>query len=330
MKEPMKNVEINSEILNNIKEKKQDHLTDINNLKKDVLKQNSLLNYIDTFENSPLFENITVEKWWLLFDEWSRDDNLYIVKKWLLSVEKYTSTERTDTKQLATLKTGDFLWEASLDKWSNKKEALIKAIEKTEVIAIDAKKDLKKFIEENPTIGYELLKHIITETNKRLLESNKIITTNYEIEKQVKALTSIDRKSIFGLIDKVKWIADVDYILYVEKHQVMENFFTLKYDSRQPNKMLDEVFERKWYFLDLDELFERANISKEDQIVINKLSIWNEIYWYLIFWREKRTFSGSDKKIFTSISNSFVWVLKKFFTDKDDMNKIYISEMKKI
>lgn len=330
MKEQTKNVEINSEVLSRVKEKQSDHLTDMNNLKKDVLKQNTLLNFIDTFEKSPLFETINVEKWQMLFDEWSSDNNLYIIKKWLLSVEKYTTTERTDTKQLATLKTGDFLWEASLDKSSWKKEALIKALENTEVLAIDGKNDLKKFIEENPSIWYELLKHIITETNKRLLESNKIITTNYEIEKHVKALTQIDRKSIFWLIDKVKVIADVDYILYIEKHQVLDNFFTLKYDSRQPNKMLDEVFERKWYFLDLDELFERANICKDDQIIINKLSIGNEIYGYLILWREKRAFSGSDKKIFTSIANSFVWVLKKFFTDKEDMNKVYINEMKKI
>jgi len=62
MKELIKNVEINSEILNNIKEKKQIHLTDMNHLKKEVLRQNSLLHYIETFEKSPFFENIIVEK----------------------------------------------------------------------------------------------------------------------------------------------------------------------------------------------------------------------------------------------------------------------------
>lgn len=328
MKEKIKNVELNSEVLNTVKEKKQEHIIDINNLKKDVLRQNSLLNYIDTFEKSPLFKTKIIQKWELLFNEWTIDNNLYIVKKWILSVEKYTTTERINTKQLATLKTWDFLWEASLDRDDSRKEALIKALENSEVLAINAKTDLKKFIEENPTIWYELLKHIIIETNKRLLESNKIITINYEIEKQVKSLTTIDRKSIFGLINKIKAIADVDYILYIEKHQVMDNFFILKYDSRQPNKMQDIIFERKWYFLDLDELFEKANIASDDKIVVNKLSIWDEIYWYLILWREKRGFSWSDKKIFTSIANSFVWVLKKFFTDKDDMNKLYITEMK--
>lgn len=330
MKDQIKHVEINSERLNWIIEKKQDNITDIKNLKKDVVRGNSLLNNLSIFEKSPLFEVKTIKKWELLFDEWKIDNNLYIIKKWLLSVEKYTTNERTDTKQLATLKTWDFLWEWSLNNTSLPKEALIRAMETSEVLAIDGKHNVKKFIEENPSIWYELLKHVITETNKRLLESNKIITTNYEIEKQVKALTIIDTKSIFNLIDKITTIADVDYIIYIEKHQVMDNFFILKYDSRQPNKMQDMIFERKGYFLDLDELFKEANISKEDQLVINKLGIGSEVYGYLIFWREKRWFSGSDKKIFTSIANSFVWILKKFITDKEDRNKLYISEMKKI
>jgi hypothetical protein len=190
--------------------------------------------------------------------------------------------------------------------------------------------NLQKFIEENPPIWYELLSHIILETNNRLLEANKLITTNYEIDKQVKALTHIDIKSIFSLIDNIQWMVNVDYLLYIEKHQVLSQCFILKYDSRQPNKMQDIVFEKKWNFLDLNELFQEANISENDQLVINKLSIWSEIYGYLIFWREQRSFTWSDKKIFTSISNSFVGVLKKFITDKEDRNKLYMNEMKKI
>lgn len=330
MEKNIKNIEINSEILNNIKEREEKYDTDIDNLKKCVLKQNPLLNFIDIFEKSPLFVTKFIQKWELLFDEWSIDNNLYIIKKWILSVEKYTTIQKTDTKQLAILKTWDFLWESSIDKTNNKKEALIKAIKNSEILAIDAKIDLKKFIEENPTIWYELLTHIIVETNKRLIESNKIITINYEIDKQIKTLTVIDMKNIFWLIDKIKLATWIDYIIYIEKHQIIDNFFILKYDSRQPNKMQDIIFERKWYFLDLDELYKKANIKPEDKIIINKLAIWNEIYWFLIFWREKYSFSWSDKKIFISITNSFVWILKKFFTDKDNLSKLYIDEMKKI
>lgn len=329
MKEQIKNVDINSQILNGIKEIQPQHKNDINNLKTDVVKQNSLLNYCNIFETSPLFETKTIHKWEVLFDEWAIDNNLYIIKKWLLSVEKYTTNDRTETKQLALLKSGDFLWEASLEKGNQPKEALIKALDKSEILVIDAKDDLKKFIEENPTIGYEMLKHIIITTNERLLEANKLITTNYEIEKAINAMKEVNHKNIFWLIDTFKNITDIDYILYFEKHQVMENFLTLKYDSRQPNKMQDIIFERSGYFLNLDELFSECNIHPDDKIIINKLSIWNEVFGYLIFGREKRSFTGSDKKIFSSLSNSLAWIIKKLFSDKDLKNKLYIEEMKK-
>lgn len=318
-------------VLEKPKNKEKTNDVDINmlNLKKDILKSNSLLNYIWILEKSPLFETISLKKWELIFDEWSMDNNLYIIKKWILSVEKYTTNQREETKQLAILKTWDFFWEASLSWVNAPKEALIKALEDSEVLSINSQTDLKKFIEENPNIWYEVLKHIITQTNARLLEVNKLLTTNYEVEKQIKWLTNIDLKNIFWLIDNIKNIADVDYIIYIEKHQILDNFFTIKYDSRQPNKMLDKVIEKKWNFLDLDELYSEANISKDDFLSINRLSIGNDIYWYLIFWREKRSFSWSDKKVFSSISNSFVWVLQKFFSDKEQLNKLYISQQKK-
>jgi len=47
------------------------------------------------------------------------------------------------------------------------------------------------------------------------------------------------------ILEKVKAILDVDYILYFEKNKVLENFLTLRYDSRTPNKMLDLTFEKK-------------------------------------------------------------------------------------
>ena len=323
------NEELDINQTNDKKEKLNEPKINISNLKKDILKNNSLLNYVSIIENSPLFNILNMKKWEILFNEWSIDNNLYIVKKWILSVEKYISEEKIEAKQLATLKTGDFFWEASLSLEIKNKESSIKALEDCTIISIDAKNDLKKFVEENPNIWYEILKHIVTQTNERLLESNKLIAINWEIDKEIKSLNIIDIKSIFNLIDKIKNIWDVDYIVYIEKHQVLENFFIIKYDSRQKNKMLDIVIEKVWNFLNLRELYKEANISEDDFLIVNKLNIWNEIYWYLIFWREQRSFSWSDKKIFSSISNSFVWVLKSFFLNKDLKNKIYIKEQKK-
>jgi hypothetical protein len=98
---------------------------------------------------------------------------------------------------------------------------------------------------------------------------------------------------------------------------------TLKYDSRKPWKMLDLIFERRWYFLDLDELYEKVNIPKEDQIIINKISIWEEVYGFLIIWRENNIFLDSDKKMIYGISNSLAWVVKKYILDKENKSKTF-------
>jgi len=56
------------------------------------------------------------------------------------------------------------------------------------------------------------------------------------------------------LIDKIKDIVGVDYILYLEKNIVMENYLTIRYDSRNKGKMLDKIIETTENKLDLLEL----------------------------------------------------------------------------
>lgn len=291
--------------------------------------KNPLLKHAQILEKSPLFEQKFLQKWEVLFDEWSIDNKLYIIKKGLLSVEKYTTNEKKYTKQLAILKNGDFVGENGMNLEAKPKEAKIICIEDAELLQIDLKNDLKKFIEENPSIGFEILKHVIVETNKRLSEINKLFASNYELEKTINALKIIDIKAIFMVLEKIQSILDVDYILFFEKHAIMDHLLTLRYDSRFPGKMQDKIFEKQWPFIDLDTLCEEANISKDDQIIINKLSLWDEIYGYIILWREKRSFDGSDKKILSWASNSLAGIVKKYLWDKEEKNKLYISEMKK-
>ncbi|MBW7954235.1 cyclic nucleotide-binding domain-containing protein [Candidatus Gracilibacteria bacterium] len=316
MEKNIKNIEFNSPILSNIK--KQTSNIDIN-----TIANNGLTKYLDLFEKSDFFEKKELQKGSILFKEGDIDNNLYIVKKGLLSIEKSLANTK-DTKQLATLKTGDFFGEGSIDKSDIKKEVTIKTIEDSQLLYIDGKNGLQNFIENNPIIGYSLLKHIIITTNQRLLESNKIITNNYEIDKYINSLKIINLKNVFGLIDKIKDILNVEYILYFEKHQIMESFLTLRYDSRESNKMQEKVFERAGYFLNLDDLFLECNVDKKDKIIVNKLGIGNEVFGYLILVRKNNIFNESDKKSFSSIANSLSGVIKKLFVDKEQRDKIYI------
>jgi len=302
----------------------------MDSLKQEVKPKEWLIPFLATLERSPLFETLNLKKWEVLFDEGEINNRIYIIKNGFLSVQKFTSTDRTSLKQLALLKAGDFIGEWWLSWVPTPKEARILAVEDTTLLSIDATIDLKKFLEENPYLGYEVMKQIIVETNQRLLEANKLIASNYEIERQIMRLKKIDAKWVFHLLENMCGVVDVDYILYFEKHAVLDNFLILKYDSRTPNKMLDLVFERSGYFLDLDELYIQANIKPEDRVIINKLNLGEEVFGFLVFGRESRGFTGSDKKIFLSTSHSLAGIIKKLFADREDKDRIYVNEMKSI
>jgi hypothetical protein len=53
---------------------------------------------------------------------------------------------------------------------------------------------MENCLQQFPTLSLQILKEIISLTNKRLLVSNKEATVNYEITKQINAIETIDTK----------------------------------------------------------------------------------------------------------------------------------------
>jgi len=276
--------------------------------------------YIKFFENTWLFDNITLKKWEVLFDEWDTDNNLYIIKKWSLSIEKYLTNDKIKTKQLATLKKEDFLWEWSL-KHIIPKQVKVSAIENTQLIKIDAKKWLAEFIEKFPKQWLNLLTHIITVSNKRLLDSNFLLTTSYEISKSISEIETFDNKSIIKLLDKFNKIIKTEYILFVERNPVMKNFVSVKYDTRNSWKMQNNLVNLWDNKLDIKDLkLDWIELQKHNYI--QELKNWNEILWYLIFWEKDKGFSTTEIKVINSISILIAWVVKQKENLEDEKNKI--------
>lgn len=273
---------------------------------------------IKTLENSWFFKSIILEKWEILFDEWETNDNLYILKIWELSVEKYTSKERKETKILWFIKSNEILWEASMN--NNKpKEVKIKAVKKSYFIYINGQSGLNQFSEKYPKETSDLLKYIIHIWNKRLLESNNLITISFKVSKEILNLKEITNKTIFGFIDKLVYILNIDHILYFEKNPIMEDFLTLKYDSREKWKMLDKIVEIKDNKLDILDL--KIN---DFNSFIQKISIWNNDLWFLFFIKNSVKFTENDKKILTSISVWFSWLIKQKLLLEEEKNKKYM------
>lgn len=275
---------------------------------------------IEFYKTSGFFELKNYKVGDLVFDEWSMDENLYIIVSWKVSIWKYTTNEKTEIKELAVLSVWDFFWEASFTS-SIAKEALVKILEDTSLICINWKIWIQDFLQKYPKEWFELLSYIIENTNKRLVLANRIITANYEIVKSIIEIENINDKSIFNLIEKIKLITDFDYVLYFELNQVMNDYIILKYDTRERGKFLDIIIERK----KINNLREVNEVVLENYNYIQKLSIWKNDLGFIIF-SKKTNFTYDDKKLLLSISNNLTWLLRQKNILKDELNKKSMKE----
>jgi hypothetical protein len=275
---------------------------------------------INKLKKTWYFKEIVLEKWEVLFNEWDFDDNLYIVLLWELFVSKYTSKTKNETKKLAYLSKNDVFWEASLNN-SLKKEVNIAANRKTVLLSINAKEWLNEFSKYYQEEALNLLKYIIFLWNKRLLESNYLITITYKISKEISELKEITTKSIFLLIDNLKESLGVEHIIYYEINPVMDKYITLKYDTRKKWKLLNEVIELTNNKLDLLDL-------SIDNFYIHsqKLSIWASNIWYLVFLKKDYKFNETDKKVLTIAASSISSIIKQKQLLDEQRDLEYMSE----
>lgn len=264
---------------------------------------------INFLENSWFFQIKTLKKWEVLFYEWDIDDNLYIIKKWELFIEKYTNSDHIETKILAKLWDNEIFWEWAL--WeSAPKQVKIVANTDTILIYIEAKKSFEDFLQKHTKKGIELLSSIIYISNKRLLESNFLITSSYKINKYISEITEFNNRNLFNIIDELSKTIDSDYVIYIEKNPVINDILTIKYDTRKEWKMQQLIFE-SWN----KEL--EANIILEQWIIldkhnhIEKLINWNEIIWYLVIWNATKKFNDAQKKSITTVSVGIAWFIKQ-------------------
>ncbi len=278
---------------------------------------------IDFFEKNKYFKHVHLDAWEILFDEWTMDNNIYIILAWKVSIEKYTTIQKQDTRQLATLKRGNFFWEWAINN-SEVKEVRVIALEKTILISINAKNNLQKFIEEEPKEWFLFLKEIIDISNKRILSTNKEITANYEIDKYINEIEKIDLKNIFLLIDKIKCVVWCSYILYLENNDFVKNIFILKYDTRFKWKLKDIAIDVWTNFTYQDLRRNKVYASKFN--IITKLFLGSTELGYLVFWNNLNDFKYDEYKMVLGISNRITWLLRQRKLLEEERNKLYIKQ----
>lgn len=276
---------------------------------------------IEFLENSWFFQIKTLEAWEVLFDEWDIDNNLYIVKEWEISIEKYTNSDRNETKILAKLWNSEIFWEWSL--WdSAPKQVKIRATKKTTLLEIEAKNSFEEFLLKHTKKWVDLLSSIIYISNKRLLEANFLITSSYKINKHISEINEFNNKNLFEILNELEKTINWKYVLYLEKNPVLENILILKYDSRYKLKMQENIIDLWDNIFDTDDLIkEWIKLSKYN--LIEELKNRNEVIWYLVIWDDKKTFDEWQKKSIWAIAVSIAWYIKQKQYFDENKNKEY-------
>lgn len=266
-------------------------------------------------ENNKYFEEKILKKWEILFTEWDFDQNIYIIKKWKLKIEKYFSKDKTEKKSLAILWENSIFWEWSLSN-NDPKEVIISATEDTELYFIKSE-NFKDFIKNYTEIWIKFLTQIINLSNKRLLESNFLLTTNYKIWKMISETEDFSNKNLFKILDEFLNILQINYIIFAEVNKVLDNYVNIIYDTRKPWKLLNHIFEIKENKFDLEK-FSDLDITKNN--IILDLKNWKKIIWFLILWKSWSDFSDSEKKSINSVWVLLAWFVKQkqdFQNEKD-------------
>lgn len=274
--------------------------------------------HIQFLKDSWFFTELHLNANEVLFDEWETDNNIYIILAWEISVEKYTTSNKDETKILAILWTDEIFGEAALNSDKPKQVKMVTS-KKTVLLSINALNWLNNFSKKHPKEWLNLLKYIIHISNNRLLKSNELITANYKVTQEILQIEEVNNKNIFLLIDKLEDIINIDYSLYLEKNAVLDNYLIIKYDSREKWKMKDDIIEvtdNKLHLLELK--------MQDTYHNIQPLTIWDDELWYLIYFRKNNKFNDNDIKILTSISTWISGLIKEKKMLEEERNKAYM------
>lgn len=304
---------------------------------------------IEFYKKSWFFKELTLSEWEFLFKEWEIDENLYIIESWEIFILRNINFNN-DYKVLSVLYDLDIFWEWFLNE-EKPKTVSVKANKQTKLLKIN-KKNLDLFWKKYHDEINDLYKHIIIFLNDKLLELDKhtskmdlkldnsinsklldlenntkkrvvdldnYIVSVYEIDKFISEISIYNNSSLFKLITKFNQIINSEFILYIEKNLVVENYFTLKYDTRFPWKMLDDTLEIK----EENDIYKVLFLKKENYY-IQKINVLNNYVWFFVIWK-KIEFSYNEKKIISTISALLASVINQKMTiEQKDKDENYI------
>lgn len=269
---------------------------------------------IQLLKNTWLFKQLDLKADQTLFDIWDINNCLYVLETWELSIE--VDLKNWEKKQLAILSNMTTFWEGSLNN-SDPKEVRIKATKDSKLLYIDIHEQLEDLLTDFPKVALSLFKSLIGTWNKRLLESNALIASSYEMDQEIHNIWEINKKNIFWLLDSFKSISHSQRVLFFTQNPVMNEYSNFTYDTNTPGKLYDlSLFTPKG--IDKSILEENKLILYKNQF-ISELSIWDLTLWYLVLEKDS-IFDNNEIKIIKTMSSSLSWVFRQLSLLEENKN----------
>lgn len=278
--------------------------------------------HLNKIKSSGYFEEFSLKSWEILFDEGNIDNFLYIVYDGELSVQKSMATKLGEFKTLGLLWIWNIVWEAALSN-NHPKEVRIKANRDTVLLKIHGREKFPEFVSHFPREWYALLTTVIEIANTRLLRANKELTANYEVNIAISKIKDISMTSVYKLLLIFESILWVDQIMFFEKNLVMDNYYKLKYNSKDEQSRKNTIMKFENETLDIEKLkTDDIKLSKYARSV--KLSLWDTNYGFLLIWKDTKDFNENEEKLLQNTAWSFVWIIhqKKIMEDQKNINYI--------
>jgi len=281
---------------------------------------------LDFLWNCEYFSRLRLKEDEILFDEWDEDESLYIIFDGELAVEK--RVKHWDSyRTLSYVRTWNIIGEWWLIH-NRKKEVRIKSTRPSTLLKI-ARENFINFVRSYPSESYELLIHIISHTNQRLLKANIEMTANYEISQAIAHIKNFDNTSIEELLHKMKIILSSESVIYVEKNMIVEGYYKLKYlQGVQQNSLWEDLI---LYFS--DNVFSIEALRKQKPVLLGTFTIsasiihgWN-IKWYLLISRKSKKYSENEQKLLENAAISFAWVIGHKEILEAEQNKKHIKNI---
>lgn len=277
---------------------------------------------IEKYKELIAFEELEFLAWEAVFHQWDIDDKIYIIEKWSISIEQFLWLNWEKNRKIAVIWPWAIFWEKALYSPHEKKNSSAIAISDTTLLAIN-KEDFEektKNQEDFDRVLSRFLWEVITQSNDRLNAVNQELWYIFEFTSFLSRIHKIKPDTLSKIIKEIMSLIFSDYIVFLKKHHIIENTYVTKYDTRN-NDFIWEVFEKKSWLLPINEVYNKLKIDEKENIMVNKISIWDDELWYLICSRIEEKWSDHEKKIMKSFAMSLTWIVQKLDIKEDQKNK---------